>query len=215
MIGHFCRQKIAVLCKIPGISCMCINYCITAKQHMDTGELFFQLYKKMDYFSTCTIWFNVVISSCFPFYFSSWEITPLCHWPFCDSHWHCWPVTSHPLPSAACLLPLSLCLPVHAFCIAASTLCVSCQLCFTVLSLLASPNHTFSNVLSVCFPHLLLCSPLLLSLSHSTILLVWCLWQFYITFIPKICCPSQILPIIPCMVDASPSPPACPQQQPE
>lgn len=55
-----------------------------------------------------------------------------------------------------------------------------------------------------------------LSFSLSILLLVRCLWRLYITFIPETRCPSQMLPIIPCMADTlSPSPVACPHQQPE
>lgn len=57
---------------------------------------------------------------CIPPCPSPWETAPFCRrWPFCGSRWHCWAVTSHPLPSAACLPPPTLspssCLPHSLF----------------------------------------------------------------------------------------------------
>lgn len=57
----------------------------------------------------CSHWVWTVLSRsvfCLPHCLSPWETAPLCRrWPFCGSRWHRWAVTSHPLPSAACLLP--------------------------------------------------------------------------------------------------------------
>lgn len=122
----------------------------------------FQVSKMLVQWPKIQLSLDISFCFCFPFCLSAKKTAPLCRrWPFCGSRWRCWAVTSHPLPSAACLLPLPLCLTLPVFCIASSTLHVSCQLCFALVSLLGSPKHTSSNELSVCSPSVSCHSPLL------------------------------------------------------
>lgn len=126
------------------------------------------------------------IHSCFPLCLSPWEIAPLCcRWPFCGSHWHYWAVTSHPLPSAACLPLITLspspCLQhslFHSPCVLSVVFWHRCHYWAARITL---PTMSCLSALSVSR------SP---SLSLSIPLLVSCPLWLCVTFIPKMHCPS-------------------------
>lgn len=169
-----------------------------ANNHLVTGEYMYPSIKWSDF--ECSHWVWTFLSRsvfCLPHCLSPWETAPLCRrWPFCGSRWHRWAVTSHPLPSAACLLPpLTLspspCLPHSLF----HSPCVL-SVVFGNGVIIGQPESHFLLWAVCLLSHCLsLCSPL----SLSILLLVSCPWQLYVTFIPKTCCPLQTLPTIPCM----------------